>query len=155
MFLSGFESSNLSPRIMKPIKNAISYVIYNKDRKFLSVKRPDDDIDLPGMWGLPAGNVKDGETFEEAVLRSGRQKLGVELRIAKYINEGELERKDYILHMKLYEAEIVHGEPSVPQQAEGTQYQAWKWAAADDIKETAQKGSLCCRLYLSSINQKW
>ena len=141
---------------MKPMRNAISYVIYNKDKsKFLSVKRPEDDNDLPNVWGLPAGNVKDGESFEQAVLRSGKEKLGVELEIEDIVDEGDIERNNYVLNMKLYETKIVKGEPRVPQQAEGTQYQDWKWATSEELKEAAQKDSLCCRLYLSGLNEKW
>lgn len=135
---------------MKPVKNAISYVIYNKDRStFLVVQRPADDEDLPNLWGLPAGTVKEGESFEDAVVRSGREKLGVELKIGKLIAEGEMERKSYFLHMKEYEVEMVSGEPAVPQPVQGvTQYQAWRWGTSQDVTEAAQKGSLCCKLFL-------
>lgn len=54
--------------IMKPVKYAVAFVIYNQDHtKFLIVKRPADDPDLPNVWGLPAGSVKDDETFEECL----------------------------------------------------------------------------------------
>lgn len=144
-------------KLMKPVKNAVAFVIYNKDRsKFLAVKRPPDDKDLPDVWGLPAGSLLDGEAFEKALLRSGREKLGVGLGIVKLIGSGDIERKNYVLHMKEYEVKIVRGEPKVPQPVEGvTQYLAWKWAVADELKEAAQKGSLCSRLYLSSLNQEW
>jgi len=142
---------------MKAVKNAISYVIYNENRtKFLAVQRPADDADLPNVWGLPAGSVRKSETPEEALLRSGREKLGVRLRIIKLINEGNIERAAYILHMSDYEVKVVSGEPKVPQPVKGvTQYKEWKWATPDDIKEAARKGSLCSRLYLQSINKTW
>ncbi|MBI4639430.1 MAG: NUDIX domain-containing protein [Candidatus Tectomicrobia bacterium] len=142
---------------MKPIKHSIAYVIYHEERsQFLSVKRPSDDDDLPDVWGLPAGSLKNGETFEDAVLRSGREKLGVELKIVKLIGEGNIEREHDILHMKEYEVHVIQGEVNVPQLVDGvTQYQAWKWATPDELIESAQKGSLCSRLYLSSRNQEW
>lgn len=56
----------------KPIKNSISYIVYNKDRsKFLVVQRPKDDEDLPNVWGLPAGSLMEEESFVDAVIRSG------------------------------------------------------------------------------------
>jgi len=142
---------------MKPIKSAVAFVVYNKDKsKVLAVQRPSDDEDLPNVWGLPAGSLKDKETFEQAVLRSGKEKLGVKLKIIKQINEGKLERDKIILHMKEYEVEIEDGKPSVPQKVDGiTQYQKLKWSTPDKLKEAAQKGSLCSRLYLSSIGQSW
>jgi len=139
------------------MRYAISYVIYKKERSaLLVVKRPSTDPDLPNVWGLPAGSVGEKETFEEAVLRSGREKLGVELKIRYFIGRGNIERDDYILHMEEYEAEIVHGRPRVPQPVEVvTQYTQLKWGTADNLKAAARKGSLCCRLYLESINEEW
>jgi len=141
---------------MKPIVKAISYIIYSKDKtKFLAVKRPSDDKYLPDTWGLPAGIVKRDESDEDSVLRSGMQKLGIKLKIIKQLNEGKQERDNHFLHMKLYEAEITEGEPKVPQQAERvTQYQEWKWAEADELKEAVKKGSLCSGLYLESLNKE-
>ncbi len=140
---------------MKPVKNAISYVIYTEDRsKFLIVKRPDDDENLPGAWGLPAGSVKEDESFEKATLRSGKQKLGVKLKIIKLIGEDQTEREKYILNMKEYEAEIVHGKPKAPQPIKGiTQYQAIKWGTSEDLHEAVSKGSLCCKMYLDYENK--
>lgn len=135
----------------KPVENAISFVIYRDPGKneFLVVKRPVDDEDLPDVWGLPAGIVREGESDEGAVLRSGREKLGVQLRIGNELNKGTTERKDYILFMKLYTAEIVSGEPAVPQNIPGvTRYQTWKWGKAEDLREAVSKGSLCCRLFI-------
>ena len=48
----------------------------------LLVRRPDDDDDLPGVWGLPAASLAEGESEEDAVRRAGREKLGVEVRAA-------------------------------------------------------------------------
>lgn len=136
----------------KIIKHAIAYVIYNSDRsRFLIVQRPSDDEDLPNAWGLPAGSIRGEESFERAVIRSGREKLGVELKVVEQIGEGSLERTSHRLHMKEYEAEIVSGTPKVPQPVKGvTQYQALRWGAKEDLRDAASKGSLCCRLYLEN-----
>jgi len=142
---------------MKPTKHAVAFVIYNKNRsKFLVVQRPEDDENLPNVWGLPAGSIKGKESFEEATIKAGKQKLGVTLRIVQEIGEDSIEREKYILHMKEFEAEIVQGIPKVPQAIEGiTQYQAWRWGTAGDLVEAAQKGSLCCKIYLDSIGKAY
>ncbi len=137
----------------KPVKNSVAYVIYNDNSKneFLIVQRPFDDKDLPGYWGLPAGSLKENESFEDAVIRSGREKLGVELKVIELINEGELERETYILHMKEYEARIAKGVIKVPQNVKGvTQYKTCNWGTAEDLMPAAEKGSLCCKLYIES-----
>tara|TARA_Y100000034_G_C6790533_1_gene353935 strand:- start:184 stop:606 length:423 start_codon:yes stop_codon:yes gene_type:complete len=137
----------------KPVKDAVAYVIYNNDRsKFLVVQRPSDDEDLPDAWGLPAGSLKEGESFEDAVLRSGRQKLGIELKVLSEIGEGEIEREQIVLRMKEYEVEVVNGYPNVHQRIKGvTIYQDQKWGTSDDLRDAASKGSLCCKLYLENV----
>jgi 8-oxo-dGTP diphosphatase len=142
---------------MKTVRKSVAFVVYNKDRtKFLAVQRPYDDENLPNVWGLPAGSLKGEETFEDAVLRAGVEKLGVKLRIEKLVGEGEIDRKSYTLFMREYEVKVIDGEPKVPQPVEGiTQYQNLRWAIPSEIVEAAQKGSLCSRLYLRSIHYNW
>jgi ADP-ribose pyrophosphatase YjhB (NUDIX family) len=137
---------------MKPIKNSISYVIYNQESQFLVVLRPESDKELPNVWGLPAGMVQQGEAFEDAVSRSLKEKLGVEGKIIKLIGEGSTEREDYVLFMKLYQVEITKGAPKVPQPVSGiTQYKELRWGVPSDLDEASSKGSLCSRLYLNSL----
>lgn len=142
---------------MKLTKHSVAFIIYNPGRsKFIIVRRPANDDNLPNVWGLPAGSLGEKETFEDAVVRSAKDKLGLEVRIVKFVSEGEIERDQYILHMKEFEVEIVNGVPSVPQAISGiTQYSEWKWGVADDLIEAAQRGSLCSRLYLESVKRNW
>jgi ADP-ribose pyrophosphatase YjhB (NUDIX family) len=138
-------------------KHSVAFVIYNAERtKVIIVRRPKDDEDLPNVWGLPAGSLKNNETFEDTVARAAMDKLGVKVDIMKLVNEGEIGRDGYVLHMKEYEASITEGSPKVPQPIVGiTQYAEWRWGTADDLVEAAQKGSLCSRLFLQSIHQSW
>jgi hypothetical protein len=51
--------------------------------------------------------------------------------------------------MRLYAARISAGAPHVPQPNTAvTQYRAWKWDTAAVLQPAAQRGSLCCRLFL-------
>lgn len=140
---------------MKPVKQAISIAIFQPDgSNLLVVQRPPDDEDLANAWGLPAGSLHENETYEEAVLRSGREKLGVELSVGKLLNEGETERGQYILHMRLYEATVASGKPSVPQPVDGiTQYTDWTWADPTRLEPAARQGSLCSQLCLAYTDQ--
>src|SRR5262245_37440963 len=104
----------------KPVKHSVALAIFGRGRgTVLVVQRPADDEDLPNEWGLPASSLRSGESLEDAVRRTGREKLGVELESVRELNRGQTERADYSLEMRLYEAEIVNGEPVVPQSAPG------------------------------------
>jgi len=137
-------------RLTKDQKRSVSLAI-NCSQGLLVVQRPSDDDDLPNEWGLPAASLREAETWQEAARRIGREKLGVDLEIGQELNRGELQRKKYNLEMRLFEAAIVDGAPAVPQpDLSVTQYQDWKWGSAADLKPAAEKGSLCCKLYLDS-----
>lgn len=119
-------------------------------REVLTVRRPPDDAELPNLWGLPAGRLHQDESWEDAVRRAGREKLGVRLGIDRELHRGTTERAEYTLEMRLFEVTIAQGRPAVPQPyPEVTQYVDWRWAPADALRPAAEKGSLCSRLYLA------
>ena len=135
-------------------KSSVSFAVHDGDR-VLVVQRPADDEELPNAWGLPAATLRKGESFQDAVVRAGREKLGVELTVGKELKRGSLERRRYTLKMRLFEAEILSGTPTVPQPYLGvTQYQDWKWGAPADLIPAAEAGSLCCRLFLEATRSR-
>lgn len=146
-----------------PVEHAAFAVIRNPDNQseVLVVKRPEDDEEIGGMWGLPATPIKAKEGVIEAVERVGSDKLGVELEVLSFIGRGMMDRGDYLLHGELYEATIVNGIPETPQPAErkpGTQYVDWKWVEEEDvagvINEIAQHGSLCTNIFLEHLGEE-
>jgi ADP-ribose pyrophosphatase YjhB (NUDIX family) len=119
-----------------PTKRSVALLI-RKGERILSVRRPDGDDELPGVWGVPAGSYRDAETLAELVARIGRDKLGVTLKPLRKLTQGRQQRDRYILDMELWETEIVTGTPQHPE---------WKWTTADTLQASIAQGSLCCRL---------
>ena len=114
------------------------------------MQRPNEPgEELPGVWGLPATTLRDGESLEDGVRRLGRDKLGVELTPQRALAEGKQQRADYALHMTVYEASI-SGEPSLQRAPSGTSYDALDWLPAASFADAAARGSLCCELFLAS-----
>ena len=113
----------------------------------LLVRRPDDDADLPGVWGLPAASLAEGESERDAVRRAGREKLGVELHPLRPLGE-ELTMTDWLV-------EIVAGEPFVPQDGPNTQYTELRWGEAAELMPAARRGSLCSRVLLRARGLDW
>src|SRR5215471_8212577 len=120
-----------------PVKRSIAVLIRNGDR-FLSTQRANDDDELPGVWGLPAGSYRGSETVEDLVRRIGREKLGVELIPVRKIAMDRQPRERYLLEMELWEVEM-SGTPRHP---------AWQWATSEILEPGKSQGSLCCRLAL-------
>jgi len=119
------------------IKHSVAVLVRNGD-EILTVRRPDNDDELAGIWGLPAGTYGPDETLETLVKRIGRDKLGVELRSLGVLARGSQDRTDYSLEMALVEAEM----RGVPRQVE------WRWAVPEALKAGQVRGSLCCDLAL-------
>ncbi len=121
----------------------------------LLVRRPDDDDSLPGLWGLPAASLREDESERDALLRVGRDKLGVTVEPLRPIGEEEAERSGYRIAMRDWAARIASGEPSVPQAGEGTQYVEWRWGDPAELAPAARAGSVCARVLLRSVGSGW
>ena len=114
-------------------------MIFSGD-EVLVIRRPDDDDELPGIWGLPAGTCRGAETVDQVIRRIGREKLGVILEPIRKITFGTQDRPAYRLEMELWEASM-HGAPT---------YREWKWSRVDVLVPGAHRASLCCELAVRS-----
>lgn len=137
----------------RPLKRSVSVLVWSAGGgRLLAVRRPPNDEDLPGVWGLPAASLRSGEDWADAAERVGPEKLGVDLSLGAVLREGRAERPTRRLRMRLFEAEIAAGSPHVPQDVEGvTQYVDWAWAPPGRLREAARAGSLCSRLCLDYL----
>ncbi len=119
----------------------------------LLVRRPGDDPEFPGMWGLPAASCRPGETPEAAARRIGTQKLGTPVDVGDRLALGRQERPGYTLEMSLYAARLGRPAPRLPG-GKGcgglTLYTDWRWADPSELADAAEIGSLCSRLLLDS-----
>jgi hypothetical protein len=113
----------------------------------LLVRRPDDDEELPGVWGLPAVSLAPDESEEEAVRRTGRDKLGVDLEPVRRVGR---ERT-----MTDWAARIRFGDPAVPQPGPHTQYTELRFGEPSELAPAARQGSLCCRVLLRARGLDW
>src|SRR5438105_3870406 len=72
----------------KPRKHSVAVIVSN-GLSILAIRRPDDDDELPGIWGLPAGTCVNEETVADVIMRIGREKLGVELKAQRQLHFGQ------------------------------------------------------------------
>jgi ADP-ribose pyrophosphatase YjhB (NUDIX family) len=132
------------------LKQSVSLVIEGP-AGLLLVRRPDDDESLPGVWGLPAASLREGESERDALLRAGREKLGVEVEPLEQLGEDARES----IAMSDWAVRIAAGEPSVPQAAGGTQYVELRWGDPAELTPAARAGSLCARALLRARDLAW
>ena len=122
-----------------PVKHSLAVMIF-KDDQVLAIRRPDDDDELPGVWGLPAGTYRSEESTAHLIERIGRDKLGVFLTPTRKVAAGMQNRTAYKLEMELWLA-AMEGTPSGPE---------WKWVSVDMLAPGAASGSLCCELAIET-----
>jgi ADP-ribose pyrophosphatase YjhB (NUDIX family) len=137
-------------------RTAVAAAITRDDGLVLAVRRPDvPGEELPGIWGLPAVTLADGETPEDGVRRIGREKLGCELTSVDALASGEQRREGYALHMTVYAATLV-GEPRLVRDGDGSQtlYDAIDWLPPQSFRGAAARGSLCCALFLEATGTR-
>src|SRR5215813_12238540 len=124
---------------MLPLKHSVAVLIHRGDQ-ILAIRRPEDDDELPGIWGLPAGTLRGGDTVEDVIARIGRDKLGVKLTPVRMLARGVQDRQKYRLEMELWEASM-EGTPTYPE---------WQWEGVQLLRPGMASGSLCCRLAIES-----
>ena len=63
-------------------------VLVQKDDKFLLAER--NKVNANGMWIIPGGGVKFGETTEQAAIREIKEETNLEVHIKKFIGFNEV-----------------------------------------------------------------
>lgn len=132
----------------KPLKRAVALAAWT-ERELLLVKRPEEDPEFGGAWGLPAVSLKEGESVEEGAMRVGEEKLGTRVEVLQPVAFGVEERAAYTLKLWVVEARLLT-EPLLPEPKPGkTYYRAYRYGEPLELREAARQGSLCSRLYLA------
>ena len=98
--------------------------------KFFICKRPEGKA-RAHLWEFVGGKVEAGETREEALVRECREELGIKVRVGEKFMEVTHAYSDLIVHLTVYHAEIVWGEPQL------FEHEDARWIAPYEIGEYA------------------
>ncbi len=111
------------------MKYAVAAVIQKGD-KVLLARRSMKSRGQPGKWENAGGEVDEGETTEQAIVREIKEELGVVFTIEKILLEGDFKNTDSDWHVIVYGGSIV-GTPK-PMILEETS--EVKWFNIDELK---------------------
>jgi len=85
---------------------AVAYLANDEGRVLLAKRRA--EAFLGGMWELPGGKVKDGETLEEAIRRELNEELGIRrVRRLRHVGRVRHAYTHFKVTLQLFEAETV------------------------------------------------
>lgn len=140
----------------KPLKYVVAIVAKRPQSPdiFLLVRRPDDDPDLRGSWGLPALTAKTNELPEETARRVCREKLGCDGIPTRFLGAMTQKRNSYDICLMDIEVQITgDAQPDVSKAtATSTCYIEQKWTTnASELMPAAKEGSCCASIYLSNV----
>ncbi len=134
----------------KPVKESVALFFTNEQGQFSVVRRSLTDDSLPGAWGLVGGSLRVGEEPQDTVIRSAKDKLGIDVDVIDFIGEDTIDRGDYINHLREYRVKVVGGTPR-PIQNDLTVSKYEEFKMVDDpeiLRPAAEAGSLCSRIFL-------
>ena len=83
-----------------------------REGKFLICQRPKDKKRAL-LWEFVGGKVEEGETKQQALIRECREELAIEVNVQDVFCEVSHVYPDVTVHLTLFNAEIVNGEPQM------------------------------------------
>lgn len=138
----------------KRIDYVVAVVLKNNENpdEFLITKRPGDDTDLRGAWGLPATTLKPGELPEAAALRVCREKLNCEAKADRFLGIMFQKRNSYDIFLMDIEMTLAGTKkPDVSKaNSSGTIYTEQKWTTDPlTLMPSAKNGGCCVSIFLT------
>lgn len=120
--------------------------------EFLIVRRPSDDPDLRGEWGLPAITLRPGELPEDGARRVCSEKLRCRGKPTKFLGTMFQRRNSYDLFLMDIEMELESGTKpnTTASNTKTTKYVEQKWTSDPlTLMPAAQNGSCCASIFLT------
>jgi 8-oxo-dGTP diphosphatase len=78
-----------------PLHIVCNTLTFERDGKFLIIKRRPDEVAFPGKWEFPGGKLESGESIKASLIREAKEETNLELDSEPiYMGEYEFTRRD-------------------------------------------------------------
>lgn len=111
----------------KQIVSVVAALIWDRDR-FLICQRPASKA-RGLLWEFAGGKVEAGETKEQALVRECKEELNIDLNVGPIFMEVVHEYPDITVHLTLFNAAIIEGEPQL------LEHNDMRWITASEIPQ--------------------
>lgn len=103
----------------------VAALIRQSDKLLICKRPPEKSRGL--LWEFVGGKVEKGENKEDALIRECREELDITIKVNDVFCEVIHNYPDIDIHLTLFNAEIIKGEPKLLEHAE------LKWITKNDI----------------------
>ena len=104
----------------------VAALLFDKERFLICQRGKQKSSGL--LWEFVGGKVEKGETKEEALVRECREELSIGIKVGKSIAEVTHTYPDITVHLTLFHAAIVEGEPIL-----SIEHNDMRWITADEL----------------------
>jgi 8-oxo-dGTP diphosphatase len=95
---------------VKPMLVVVAGVIRRSGGEILLAQRP-PGVHMAGLWELPGGKIRDGESPPAALVRELREELGIETEVGEPVTFAVHEEPGRRILLLFYNARITSSEP--------------------------------------------
>ncbi|MCU0593963.1 MAG: A/G-specific adenine glycosylase [Desulfobacterota bacterium] len=113
-----------------PHKHMMAAILIDRKMRVLVVQRPAAGL-LGGLWRFPGGEKEENEALEEALVRTLRGELGLQVRVMKALASVKHAYTHFRVTFHVYRCAVAHGRVKP---IEGLR---WKWVSAEDLGKLA------------------
>ena len=108
----------------------VSKAVFEKEGKYLLLKRASRSRSYPDLWDFPGGKHDPGETPQESVLRETKEETGYEIEPGEEVLTKEYhdEKHDIIFHY--FTPKIIAGELKL-----SDDHSEFRWVAKEELND--------------------
>jgi len=114
---------------MKKLGVSQKAVIFNREGKFLAMRRTKTAPSNPGMWDFPGGDLVFGEDAISGIVREIREETGLEVKDIKLFDiESHINKEGDFWVTVAYNAQTIHGEVFL-----SNEHDEYKWLDSEEF----------------------
>ncbi|MFA6375921.1 MAG: NUDIX hydrolase [Candidatus Paceibacterota bacterium] len=133
---------------MKKVGVSQKAIIFNREGKFLAIRRTKTAPSNPGMWDFPGGDLEFGEDAMDGIIREIREESGLEVKETKPFDiESHINKEGDFWVTIAYSAQAVHGEVFL-----SNEHDEYKWLDSGEFLKLESAAKI--KRFVNNLNTR-